>query len=364
MASILDILAWRNISTAVQKVETGIPNRLPPAFNTLTEQVLGDRTTYVTFYGQRQTARRGEYGGQSRARTLRPLGEQSVALLHFPEHIKIRQELMLRLRNPSDLLAQQLAQQEIARHGADFRTLFDNTRVACQTLLLSKGKLWFDASGNVLNTSSGAAVTVDYGVPANNLNQLNGIISASWATASTPIIQNLENVRIQMKKNTGRDLKHVFYGKNIANYLFTNDTLKTYWQFNSAMYDSFKASPGRVPKGFADLEWHFMGDTFYATTNEAPTDTTADLWDADTVTFTPEIDRNVYTLYEGSVTVPTRFQIAAGAEAALADYEIVYGMGGYAVEEYDPVGIKEVYFDTMLPHWKNPYDLFIADVTP
>src|SRR5262249_37801742 len=53
MASLLDILAWRNISPAVQKVETGIPARLPPQFKTLTENVLGDRTTYVTFYGQR-----------------------------------------------------------------------------------------------------------------------------------------------------------------------------------------------------------------------------------------------------------------------------------------------------------------------
>lgn len=364
MASLLDILAWRNISTAVQKVETGIPNRLPAAFNTLTEPVLGDRTSYVTFYGQRQTARRGEYGAQSRARTLRPLGEQSVTLLHFPEHVKIRQELLLRLRNPNDLLAQQIAQQEIARHGADFRQLFDNTRVAAQALMLSKGFLWFDSSGNILTSSGSSAVTVDYGVPANNLNQLNGIISASWATDSTPIIQHIENVRIQMKKNTGRDLKHVFYGKNIANYLFTNTTIKAYWQYNTGMLEKFKANPGVVPDGFAGLSWHPMGDSFYATDNEAPTDTVSAIWGDDTVTFTPEIDRNTYTLYEGSIAVPRKLGVESNMDSALGEIDLVYGIGGYAVLEADPVGIKQVYFDTMIPHWKNPYDLFIADVTP
>lgn len=365
MAALTDILGWRNISTAVQKVETGVPDRLPPAFNTTKENVLGDRTTYVTFYGERRTARRSEYGAPSRARTLRPLGEQSVTLLHFPEHMKLRQELMVRLRNPNDLLAQQMAQTEIARHGADFKQTFDNTRIISQVSMLANGKLWFDAGGNILGTSSGAATIIDYLVPAANLNQLSGMISASWATSSTPIIQNVENVRIQMKKNTGRDLKHAFYGKNIANYLYTNDTLAKYWQFNSTLYGQLQSNPGVIPNGTFGLEWHRMGDTFFASNNDVGSDETlVSMWDGDKITFSPEIDRNSYTLYEGSICVPKKYGISADSAAATGDFELVYGIGGYAVPEVDPVGIKEVYFDTMLPHWKNPLDLFIADVTP
>lgn len=357
MASILDLLAWRNISASVQKVETGIPNRLPPAFFSLTENVMGDRTTFVTTRGQRQTAKRVEYGGASRPRTLRPLGEQTMTLLTFAEHVKIRQELWLRLRQHNDLMAQKLAQEEIARAGRDARQVFDNGRVAAVTMMLSKGKIWYDSAGNLLPTSSSAFVTVDYGVGANNLNQLNGIIAEPWSDPTADVIQHIENLKVQMRQNTGRELKNAFYGKNIANYLVKNVTLKNYWAFNTEMHKAFHANPGAVPKGFAGLDWHPMGDAFFEDQNE----TVQAIWDGDQVTFCPEVTRNAYTFFEGLMTVPKRFGISADLQGAVADFDEVYGIGGYAVPEIDPPGAKQVYFDCFLPAWKNPLDLFIAD---
>ena len=360
MAAIQDILSWRNISESIVKVETGIPDRLPPAFSTVKEQVSGDRTTWVTFRGQRQLARRGEYATPSKSRTRRPIGEQSATCLHFPEHIKIQHELHLRLRNPNDLLAQKMARDLLARAGADHRTLFDNTRIAVTTLMLSLGYCYFDEDGTVLPSSSGAGLTLDYGIGANNRNQLNGIIDTSWDNPTAPIIQHITNIKIKNRQNTGRETKHAFYGKNIANYLFTNNTLKTYWQFNSKMYESFAADPGMIPKGFAGLEWHPMGDTFF----DDSTDTVQQIWDNDQVTFTPEIDRNVYTLFEGSLVAPVYGAptISGDLLGAVSNFQEVFGMGGYCVPEVDPVGLKYVMFDTFIPVWKNELDMFIADV--
>lgn len=360
MASLSDVLNWRNISASIQNVISGVPNNLPPAFMSLKENVLGDRTTYVSFFGQRATARRAEYGAPSRARTLRPIGEKSVTLCHFAEHIKIRQELLLRLRNPNDLVAQTMAQAEIARQGADFRTLFDNTRVAAIASGLANGKIWFDVGGNVLPNATGATVTIDYGVSANNQNQLNGIIDAGWNVATTNIIQHIENLRIRMRQTTGRQLKYALYGSNIANYLFTNNTLKAYWQYNPAMYQSFAGAPETVPNGFAGLTWIRVGDMFFEDANG----TIQPLFGVDNVTFMPEVDSNFYTLFEGSVLVPKSYGISANSESALNNFEVLYGMGGYAVPEIDPVGIKETYLDTFLPHFKVPADLYIADCTP
>lgn len=366
MASLADILAWRNISTAVQKVETGIPDRLPPAFKNLTEDVLGDRTTYVTFYGQRGVAKRAEYGAPSRPRALKQLGEQSVTLLHFSEHIKIRQELLMRLRQPNDLMAQQMAQAEIARAGADFRQVFDNTRLAVITFLLATGKCYFDINGNVLPDSSGSAFNIDLSLNANNLNQLNGALSASWATDTTLIGQDIENVRVQMRRNTGRALKHIFYGKKVAQYLLKNTSLKAYWQFNQKLLDQFNSNPARVPNGFMECEWHFMGDVFYDDANG----TTQPIWGDDTVVFTPEIDRNFYTLYQGSMVVPKSYGVNPDIASAVGNFDLVHGIGGYGVPEIDPPGAKAVYFDTMLPAFKTATvngtgggDLFIADCT-
>jgi hypothetical protein len=359
MASIIDILGYRNISESIVKVETGIPDRLPPAFTSVKEEVTGDTTTWVTFRGQRQLARRGEYGSPSRSRTLRPIGEQSAKCLHFPEHIFIRPELHQRLRNPNDLLVQKLVREELARHGADHRQLFDNTRVASITMMLSKGKIWFDSDGAVLPSSSGADLTVDYAVPAGNRDQVSGIIDQGWDDPDAPIIQHITDIDVRNKQATGRNIKHAFYGKNIARYLFQNNTLKAYWQFNPKMYESFSATPGAVPQGFAGLQWHFMGDVFF----DDATETTQAYWDDDQVTFTPEIDRNVYTLFEGSTTAPVYGApaIAGDLLGAVTNFQEVFGMGGYCVPQVDPVGLKYVMFDTFFPAWKNENDMTIVD---
>lgn len=361
MASLLDIMSWRNISESIQKTESGIPNPLPPVFTNLKEDVMGDRTTYLTFYGQRSTAKRVEYGSPSKVRTLKQVGEQTVALLHFAEHIKFRQELQnLIIRNPNSLDVQRMAQQEIARHTRDFKTLFDNTRIACMMSMLANGKIWIDSSGNILPSSSGTSTTIDFGIPAGNQNQVSGIIGASWATTTTAIIQHIEDIKVKARRATGRELKHAFYGQNIANYIFTNATMKSYWGFNSSIYGQFQSSPGSVPNGFAGLQWHPMASGFY----DDSTDTTQGFFGVDQVTFTPEIDRNVYTLFEGSMAVPKAFGISPTALDGMGNFETVYGMGGYAVPEVDPVGIKQVNFDTFLPMWKVPNDMYICDVTP
>lgn len=367
MASLLDILAWRNISTSVQKVETGIPDRLPQQFKTLTEDVLGDATTYVTFYGQRAVAKRTAYGAPSQKREQRPMGDESLKLLHFSEHTLVEQELLLRLRQTNDLLAQTKAQEIIGRAGADFRQVFDNTRLAVTTFLLATGKCYFDSAGNVLPTSSGAntALTIDLGVHANNQNQLNGIIDAPWGTATTNIIQHIEDVRVQMRRNTGRALKYAFYGKNVAAWVFNNATTKSYWQFNETGYKQFMANPARVPNGFADIEWVYMGDCYY----EDSGGVTQLIWPQDAVVFTPEIDRNFYTLYQGSMMVPKSYGINPDVVSGVENFDIAYGMAGYAVPQFEPVGVKAVYFDTFFPAFKSARvngtgtgDLFVADV--
>jgi hypothetical protein len=344
-------------------VESGIPDPTPPELAQVTEPVLGDRTTWVTFYGQRRTARRAEYGAPSRPRAQQQIGDQSVALLHFPEHIKIEQELLLRLRNPNDLLAQAKAQEVIGRAGADFRTLFDNTRVLAKIMMLSKGVTYFDGQGNILPTSSGATFTLDYSVPANNKNQLNGLIATTWANPSTSTPwQDIEKVRILMRQTTGHELEHACYGKNIANYLYTNTNAQKFWQFNTQLYNQFQANPGAIPNGtFGIKYWHRMGDSFY---DDSTGTTQGSIFGADQVTFLPTITRNVYTLFEGSILAPTAGTpvVATTLDAILAATETITGFGGYAVPEVDPVGAKIVYFDTMLPWWKQPLDLYLATV--
>lgn len=356
-ASLEALFSYRNISKAFEKVKTGIPDVLPSAFSTIKEQVYGNETTATTFYGERRLVKRIEYGSPTIAMSKRPIGQQSIILSQFGGHIKFEQELLLRLRGFSDLLAMEKAKDVIARGVADHKKRFENNRIAHMIHMLSFGALWYSSAGALQTSSSGAVATQDFGVPAGNQNQVSGIVDASWATTTTNIFMHFEGIKQRAAQLTGFPLKHAFYGKNIPQYIYKNDSLKHYFQFNPTYYQALANNPGVIPNGFMDLEWHPMRDAHYYDDD----DTVVNPWDADRLTLTPEITEDVYTLYEGSILVPKSIGIQPNIDAALGNAELLYGMGGYTVMTNDPFSIKCPMIDTMSPWWKNGNTMFIVD---
>lgn len=365
MASLQDLFAFRNISKAIDVVKGGIPALFPPAMETITEKVLGNETTFHTHYGQRKLITRTEYAAPAKVYNQQKIGQKGIVLSSFAGKVQVEQELVLRLRQENDLLAQDRAKDVIARATTDFVQRFKNNRIAHFTQLLSKGVFWYGATGALQQSSSNAVVTVDMGVPAINQNQLNGIISASWATASTDIYTQMVNLKKTAVQTTGRPLKYAFYGANIPGYIFKNDSFKYYFNYNPQYFQAFTNNPGEIPNGFMGLDWRPMQNTFY-TTGESGTDTVVELFAGDQVTFTPEIDSDVYTMYEGSVVVPTKMGIGAGdLDIALQSSEVKYGMYGFSKFTYESsLNAELIYGDTFAPMWKSPLDMYIADVTP
>ncbi len=364
--AIQDLFAFRNISESIEKVKSGIPKCFPSAMETITENVIGNETTFHTFYGQRKLVQRAEYASPAKVYAQQKVGAKGLVLAFFPGQVAIEQELILRLRQVNDVMAQDRAKDFIARASVDHVQRFKNNRIAHMTQLLSKGVLWYDSSGNLQQTSSGAAVTVDMGIPAGNQNQVGGIIDASWGTAGTNIYQHIVNLKKKAIQQTGRPLVHAFYGNNIAGYIYSNTSFKYYFQFNPQYYQAFANNPGVIPDGFMGLQWHPMNEAFYVTEANASTDTVTELWDGDQVTFTPEITRDVYTLFEGSVAVPTQIGIGgADLSIALENTEVKYGMYGFSKFEVgSAMTASLVYGDTMMPMWKSEYDMYIVDTVP
>lgn len=363
MANIQDIFSFRNISTAIESVKTGIPDRLPGVFNTITEKVFGNETTYHKFQGMRKLIQRTEYGAPAKHYGQNPITQQPVILTSFSGVVTVEQELLLRLRNVNDLMAQQKAMDFIERKAREFKTRFENNRIAHKAQMLRKGAYWYDSSGNLLQSSSGAVVTVDFGVPAGNQGQVSSCISATWATTSTNIYGDLIALNKKAVQATGRPLKHMFYGNAIPTYIYKNDSFKHYFQFNPQYYQAFTSKPGYIPDGFMGYTWHHMGDVFWE--NEAGT--VVQGWDDDILAMTPEIDSDVYTMFEGSKIVPTGMGIQTGEsfDQVMSNTELVHGMHGFSQLMFNGVIQANLYFgDEGMPVWKNGLDLYIADVVP
>jgi len=358
--SIEAILNFLPLSKSVESVKGGIPKVLPEAFWTNKEQVMGDKANYIKYTGTRQVARLVPYGSPPVQTKKVDITDQSVKLLHAEEKMAFSQELYRVFRDWENYKPQQqFARQQLVHQGEQFANRFDSLRTATVTQGLGRGALYFDAAGNLLPTSAGADLSLDYGVPANNKNQINGIISASWATASTDIVTQINNLKMTAMQTTGYPLKYAFYGKNIAGYIANNTSMQAYLARNMQLNEKWLAT-GSIPPGVLDLIWVPVQSSFFEDQNGV----VREIFPSDTVTFTPDIDSGFYTLFEGSMLVPTGFGMFADAAAALSSLAEIYGRFRYAYLDIPPTQIFDVAGDTFLPMFRVPDAMFIADCTP
>jgi hypothetical protein len=361
--SIEQILGYVYLTGLVEDIKTGVPDDvLPAAFWTTKTETLADQGRYTRFAGTRRTPRRAEYGASSHRRELQPIGSFDVKLLHLFEHVNLDVRTYQSLRAYTDYKVQRMGMEEVTRQALLFKQLFDNARVSAVASMLSKGAIWWDADGDLLASSSGASLTVDYGISAANQNQLGGIITASWALAATDIPMQLRNLRKRARGLTGYPLKYAFYGANIPSYFANNTHIKDYLSRNPQVNKEY-LDTGELPdlfgfkwvpayEQFTDLSW---GDQAAANTF---------WWGDDAVVFAPEITSAVYALMEGTYPVPKTFQPVETLQATMNAFELKTGMFAYGVPIHDPMTARLYAGDTFLPVWLVPDALFIADTTP
>lgn len=356
--SIESILNFKNLTGIIQNPKGGVPNVLPPAFITRGRTVRGKSATWFEVTGNRQTARLVQKNAPSVRRNLKGVTERSATMLHTHEHVIHDSNVLEQLKNMDNPTAQEFGMQTIATETAQAGLYVDNLLLSSVYSVLSKGAIYFDGDGNLLPTSSGAVTTVDFSVPANNQNQLNGIIGASWATNTTDILGDLQAINRVAAQTTGYMLEHAFYGENILGYLLNNDQVQEMLKTRSDMAGAFMQ--GVIPNGFMNMQWHPMSLAFFNDANG-----TNQAWfGADQVTFTPSPTPDWYEVFQGTHAIPTSVGVASTVDDAVRNIQEVGGKFSYAKVIDDPVGIEHHYGDTVLPTLKVPGAIFIADVTP
>lgn len=364
--SIEQILGFVPITAAVEKVVAGVPRVLPPAFyqRPAGDRVLGDKANNIAYRGTRKTARITPYGAPPRQIVQLPREAQPVQLLHTIENLPFKQELLLQLREPESYTAQRMAATEIAFQALNAGMRQENLESTAVHLAIANGKLWFDVDGNILPSSSGADLVVDYSVPSDNIGQVtpfggSAIIDASWGTASTKIVTHVNAIKAYVLQKTGYRLKYAIYGKNIPEYLAGNTNFQLFLARNGGYNQNFVGT-GLVAPGTLGLDWIPGQEAFF----EDDTGTVQTIFGPDTIVFVPEVgDGRAWTIHEGSYPVPKSIMMAQNVEQMLGNFEIQYGRFGFAMMN-PPSQIIGVYGDTFLPRLKVPEAFVIADVTP
>lgn len=362
-ASLEQILGYVNLLGLIERIKTGIPQPVPDQFFSTTKQIIGVSGKYTRVYGTRTVARRVEYGAPSVRRALKGVEDIPVRLIHTHEHIHL-DPIVLRQLRAYDSYELNLGKQEIARQVKEFVINFTNLRTAAVLQSLSLGAIYFDSAGNLLPSSSGAAVTVDYAVPANNQNQLNGVVDKTWADSTANIPRQLTQLQETALQTTGYEIEVAFYGRNIPTYLAQNDYVAEFAVRNPAVNQEYlmgagKKLGGSIPQGYLGVKhWIPVNTAFFEDANG----TNQTIFGADKIVFTPAISSDWYEMLEGSYEVPTTLNMLPDAQQALNACKTVQGMFAYSKLMDDPPGIKMNHGDTFLPVIKVPASIYQATV--
>lgn len=355
------ILGAPNLTGVIQATTTGVPDVFPAGFYASRKPVDGDTGEYTQVTGTRRTARIAAYGSPSQQRELKDVAKKPVKLLHTIESVNHNPTTLVNLLQYDSLAKQQLGLAEVTRQTREFRQLFDNLRVAALTSALATGKIYFDGSGNLLNSSSGAVITVDYGVPTGNQGQLNwdgngALLDAGWQTNTTKILTQIARIKKAARKLTGYPIKYAFYGENVPDYIFSNTAYRDFLKLNPA--NNVAALSGEIG-AFGGLTWIPAYEAFFEDNNG----TNQSIVGADSVIFTPEPSMDWLEWLEGTYPLPTSIgAITADGVSAMQSMSMATGMFSYGQVLADPATVKQVAGDTFLPVVKVPAALWQATV--
>lgn len=364
--TVKEILGAYYLTDMVEEIKTGLPNFVPDEFYNLTEDVICDSFRHIRTSGTRQTALQAPYMSVPRRVNMSGLSSQDIKLLHSTEELHLPYKDFMMLHNYTDLNVQQLGLQEVKRQVTQFRARMDNLEITSMTSVFANdGKIFFDSSGNILPTSSGADLTVDAGVPAANLNQCSSSISASWATAGTDIPGDILRLKDLALQTTGYSLEqgYAMYGINIPKYFAANTAMKEFLFRNQGPngldYANSYLMRGEIPDGLFNLKWRRMSGSFF----NDQTDTKQTLWDGDRVVFTPPPTKQWFAHCKGSHPVPRSWGIMPTAQGVLDNYELMTGKSVYAYQPLppNPPGANLVSLTTWLPWLKVNNAVWFAD---
>ena len=227
-----------------------------------------------------------------------------------------------------------------------------------QTAALFRGSYTFDQVGDELRMGfSGGADTIDYQVSSNHKNQLNGIITVSWAIPSSDIIGNMAAINRQSNADSGLGIEHAVCNSVTWQYIVNNDKIKAQAGTSNTPFETYtRTGPGTraiTLRALPEIQWHIV-------------DYTLDIWDTSAFTSTMLIADDQVTLFP--TPSPDWVQYLNGGEVVSEGPNGVRafrsGFYAYGYNQWNPSGWNLCTVMNGIPALYIPDGIFNADVTP
>ncbi|QDU60005.1 hypothetical protein Pan216_08420 [Planctomycetes bacterium Pan216] len=227
----------------------------------------GDRFEFAYREAMKEPAP-ANFRGQP-ARVLQPTSaaERRVYMLHAFNEVNLSTESLRMVRRPDDQTLQEQGREEIHRQMEDFGDRHLIFRAVCLAKTLVDGEIHFNNEGQVLESSSGASYTVDFGVPDGHKGQLdfNGsgdLIGTRWSSTSAKILDDLDDIRIAAEEENAEEPKHIWLHHSAKRWLRDNTQLQQYVQGSPEKID--QVLRGSFIEDLNGWTWHFYSGRYAA----------------------------------------------------------------------------------------------------
>lgn len=228
-----------------------------------------------------------------------------------------------------------------------------------QTAAMMRGSYTFDQEGDELRQGfSGGQETIDFQIPANNKNQLNGIIGVTWGTASTDIPTDYMQVNQACNDLTGLGIEHAVMNSDVFGYHINNDKIKAQAGTSNTPFETYtRSGPGRFSVTFRAIPWlqvHIVDYSLSIWDGSAQTDPTR-LLGTDQVCMFPTPGPEWCQYLNGGEVV---------TEGPGGSRTFRHGHYAYGYVSWDPSGWNLCHVHNGIPALYIPGAIFNADVTP
>jgi hypothetical protein len=286
-------------------------------------------------------------GGE--ARVLTPGGgtTRKAALFTNFNKILLPGEALNALREPDSLTLQQQGATTVSRIYDDFAERHNLFKEVVIAKTLTAGVVYLNAEGQVLESSTGATITADFGVPAAHKGNLGGIIADLWSTASTKIADHIDAIRDQAEAENVEPPTDIWLHPNNKAALRNNTQFGDWAKYNNVATDAVLR--GDIIENLWGLNWHFYGGKYQAVDG-----TMKNFLPTTGAILSPPPNRPWLRATQGSTLVPSQIGVVEHWQDALQSTNKFYGKYSYARLHDDPMALYLYMGDKFGLHFADP----------
>jgi hypothetical protein len=316
---------------------------------------IGGRHFRYDYFERTKDLAAGRAPGSPPARVApRPVGSVQGAFPRHHEKIPLDDERIHNFRRTGgpqgelDTRGENYIAQQLQHIGDKFRNVIE-----FQTAAMLKGSYTYTPDGDDSDPAyTGGAQTVNFNIPAGNLNQISGSISASWATATTDIPLDCMKVNERAQEVSGRPITDAICNVDQWNNIVNNNVVSagggtSFKPFDSLNQDRDNGNFQGIIRAIPWLTWHIVSTKLEISGSNVSS------IGAEQVVFLPRISRDWVTLGLGSEVV---------TEGPNGVREERMGQYFWSYPDYEPSGWNILGVYNGIPNLYAPNAIFNADV--